>query len=278
MRKDQALLSIGMAAALLSACTYQKVLYDPWAQYRDMADKTNPERSRGAQAAHAFEDGWGILLECFEGDRRAERASRLVKRLRDEARLSDVWIKEMPDKVLVFRGHFSDQTSPEAKTALQETRTAQLDGVRPYESAGFVSLAATARQATGNLDLRQFVGQGLYSLQVAAFDEIYDKDFRKSAESYAAELRAKGDEAYFYHGANLSIVTVGLFSDDDFEEVDVQQQSPTGISKYKQKVYGPKMLKLQEKYPHNIYDGYTIKEKNPDGTSVEQSSFLVPIQ
>jgi hypothetical protein len=58
----------------------------------------------------------------------------------------------------------------------------------------------------------------LYTLDVAIWDDFesgkisYDQ-IRRSAENYAAQLRARGYEAYFYHDdANTrSIVTVGLF-------------------------------------------------------------------
>ena len=63
----------------------------------------------------------------------------------------------------------------------------------------------------------------LYTLQIAVYGRPDNTDatkedlaqFRKSAEEAVVQLRREGEQAYYYHGPNRSMVTVGIFSEDD---------------------------------------------------------------
>lgn len=262
----------------LPSCT-TRVVHDSWDRYRAIADK-------GAKAAAAEQnplggpsnpnEGWAILLEAFEGDKQEAQAARLVKRLRQDLSIPDVWIRQDGKKTCVMRGQYIDASDELARSDLRQTRMLVLDGARPYEAVELVPLGESARGGTSAMDLRQYAGKGLYTLQVAAFDEAYGKDFRKAAERYAAELRAKGDQAFYYHGHFLSLVTVGIFTDDDFKEIEVVQPTSKGVSRFKQRTYGPRIEYLQKTYPANLFNGYTVVETGPDGSKRDQPSFMVP--
>ncbi len=260
----------------LTACE-TRVVSDSWDRYRALADKSRATpATQSPYGPASFTEGWAILLETFDGSKQDTRAAQLVKRLRHDLSLPDVWIRQIDNKTSVMRGHYFDASDEAARSDLRQTRMLVLDGTRPYESVELVPLSESARGGTGSMDLRQFAGKGLYTLQVAAFDEAYGKDFRKAAERYAAELRAKGDQAFFYHGNFLSLVTVGIFNDADFTEVEVVQPTSRGLSKFKQRVYGPRIEYLQKTYPVNLFNGYTVVETSPDGSKREQPSFMVP--
>jgi hypothetical protein len=64
---------------------------------------------------------------------------------------------------------------------------------------------------------------GVYTLQVAAYfnDGVMQQRKRAAAEK-AAQLRAKGYEAYYYHGQSRSLVTVGTFGEDALVDKDGQ--------------------------------------------------------
>ncbi|MCI0364305.1 MAG: hypothetical protein L0219_10510 [Phycisphaerales bacterium] len=112
----------------------------------------------------------------------------------------------------------------------------------------------------------------LYTLDVAIWDDFdsgkisYDQ-IRRSAESYAAQLRAKGFEAYFYHDdANTrSIVTVGLF--------DRRAIHPTSG------LYSQEVVDLISQFPARLANGepvYEFKDKyRPKDGTKPQTPVLV---
>jgi hypothetical protein len=91
----------------------------------------------------------------------------------------------------------------------------------------------------------------------------------------AARLRADGDQAYFYHGPNRSLVTVGLFTEQDFGVE--QQPAPDGGVLFIP-TYGQRVRELQKKFSYNLGNGRTIIEKSGDKKLGEQPSFLVRVR
>ena len=81
-------IALGCALSVLAGCMEERVVYDHWENFRKQMGgartevhggiSSPPPRSVGEEV-HA-DDGWAIVLETFEGDRREERASRLAKR------------------------------------------------------------------------------------------------------------------------------------------------------------------------------------------------------
>ena len=128
---------------------------------------------------------------------------------------------------------------------------------------------------TDVLDVRQYKDRWPYTLQVAVFEESTDQATRTAAEKHAAELRQQDHPAFYYHGPKRSMVTVGLFSDDD--RVEMATTLPNG-QHVVQFVYGPRIKVLQETFPHNLVNGRLHMETQEDGTDSPQSSALVIIK
>jgi len=125
--------------------------------------------------------------------------------------------------------------------------------------------ATAGRNHDDPLNLRRY--PGMYSLQIAVYDKDYGPNFRDAAEQAARTLRKQGQEAYYYHGPNRSMVTLGLFDyDTAFDSVPGRQDT-----------YSQRVRALQEKYPHNLLNGRTIIEKSPGKPDSIQPSFLVRV-
>ena len=72
-------------------------------------------------------------------------------------------------------------------------------------------------------------------------------EFRKHAELAVTTLRREGEQAFYYHGPTGSMVTVGLFGQDDFDPQAAGVESP--------------MLKqVRKRYPYNLLNGQGMKE------------------
>ena len=124
------------------------------------------------------------------------------------------------------------------------------------------------------LDLYQFAGDDLMTLQIGYYDEQYGEDFREAAELAAKELREQGDQAFYYHGPNRSLLTVGLFGQEDL----VQHTTPGQDGRiFVQTQYSQRVVELQKKYPHNLGNGLTLLQKQGGKDIGAQLSSLVRV-
>ena len=253
-----------------AGCTYTRVVRDGWAPMRAMANKpTKSKEGRARSAPPTRQANWAILIAGFEGDDRNKQARRLIRDLETQAHLPDLWMEDGPNQAQVYRGRYESPDASTAPSDLRQTRMVRLDGELAFSSARLVPLGAFSPHSPGtfghtdDLDLHRYMG--MYSLQIGYYDEQGGKDFRNATEQAAKTLRKDGEEAYYYHGPNRSMVTIGLFTDADFAQEGVQR------------VYGPRMKSLQEKYPYNLGNGRTVIEKVNGNVIGEQPSFLVRV-
>lgn len=266
-------LALVVTALGLAGCYEYRVKYDGWETFRsqiggDKAGEVNKQNSPGAAPADT-QKGWAILVETFEGGNRFRRASDLIRRLTNRYAVTELWLQDDAGKTKVYRGRYDTLTDLDAQKTLMQMRALDDDGTKPYENVELVSLGgAETNRPTGSADLRAHSGQGFYTLQIGFYDEEYGPDFRDAAEQAAAALRMENHRAFYYHGPNRSMVTIDLFTDADFD-----QDGPV-------RVYGVRMLSLQEKFPNNLANGRTIVEKVGDGKKTEkraQESFIVKV-
>lgn len=263
MKRLWTTLGLIVSAATLG-CTYERVVVDHWAPLQNISD-SSPAGSPARGASKIEHAGWSILLERFEGKKHRDRADRYARRLAESHHIPDVWVFEREDKSHVMRGRYVEPTIDAAVRDLRQTRLLQIDGERVFRGADLISLiSGGGGEASGPLDLRQHVGS--YTLQIGFYDSDFGPDFRKAAEKAAKALRDDGDEAFFYHGPNRSLVTVGIFTDDDFIFVGGVQD------------YGPRILEIQKKYPYNLGNGVTLIEKRNGVVLGEQPSAVVKVE
>ena len=72
--------------------------------------------------------------------------------------------------------------------------------------------------------------------------------FRGQAERTARALRSQGVEAFYYHGPNMSMVTVGVLGEDDH---DGSTQPP---------VESARLRRLRRDHPHNLLNDEILME------------------
>lgn len=269
---------LALCCVLPCACQREvRVVKDGWGPLREMSD--NPSDRRGPGKNHhgprdlstiVRPGDWSILLNRFEGDDHARRAADLARRLREQMRISDAWVADRGDGSLVYLGLYPSGSDPIARHELEQARRLVLDGVRPFQAVQLVQLDTPAPGTPGGTDtpqspydLQRF--RGSMTLQIGYYDSDFGKDYQQAAERAAATLRAEGAEAYFFHGPNRSMVTVGLFSDADFVQ--------SGAAR----AYGPKIKELQARYPYNLANGVTLRTRGMDGSITEQPSFIVRV-
>lgn len=135
---------------------------------------------------------------------------------------------------------------------------------------------ATAKQRVGS--------HAIYTLQVARYglldntrpkpDEL--ASFRQAAEEAVLQLRAAGDEAYFYHGPAGSTVTIGLFEDADYVTTT---KGPDGNTTQLPRPYeSARLIAARAKFPHNLVNGQTLEVRTKGSKEpIIQPSFVVGV-
>lgn len=251
-----------IAALLPAGCLESRVVYDGWGTFAEQFGDPPPppDNDDGGTSLlsgkQAELSGFAIKLQSFDGADRYRRANEMMRRLARQG-IGGLWLRETGEGVTVYRGRFETRTDLDAQRQLLDTRDIELEGLKPYESVELVALSGGDEvQERDPAELRAYAGY--YTLQIGYYDQEYGPDFRKAAETAVRELRSQGEQAYFYHGRYRSMVTVGLFTDEDFDRAGAVH------------VYGPRILELQRKYPYNLGNGRTIVETFREGKKVEQ--------
>ena len=241
-----------------------RVTRDDWAGLRGQGDQAKAEKTNGKKATLLSQSDFAIHVAEFDGKKARKQADALHDQLTNEMKIPDVWVWEDAKRAVVYRGRYPSPSIDKAERDLRQTRMLQIEGKRPFESVELMPVGASLSSASTDMDLRKHMG--MHTLQIGAYDETFGPDFRAAAERAVIELRKQGNEAYFYHGPNRSLLTIGLFSADDRDDVN-------GVEGY-----GARARALQQKFPYNLINGLTIKERVNGKDLGEQPSFLVEVK
>lgn len=160
------------------------------------------------------------------------------------------------DRTVLLLGSFEGLEDPSAQRALEEVKGLEVGGRRPYRGSFLVRPRIDPRGSNASLSLVEAVersgGRAAYTLQVELWDAEDVGERMAAAEARAAELRARGEEAYFHHGPRFSVVTVELFGTGDWDET-VGRGSP-------------RLRAAQERFPYMLLNGqrYRFRGANSD--------------
>ena len=223
--------------------------------------------------------GWSILLESFPGrDQLALARQRLPVVVRLFNR-SDIHIRAVNHGYAIAMGAYDNPNSASAERDLDVVRRLRVGDMRPYAGAWMIpprsAVVAGDRPEMNLAYARRTWPQARYSLQVEVWEAPSGSStnerarFRKTAEERAFEIRQTGDPAFYFHGPNRSMVTVGLFSADDYDD----RGGPTAVR-------SPVLRDLMERYPLNLMNGMELLETNrQSGRAVErrQRSMLIHV-
>lgn len=235
---------------------------------------TNPwDGFEGNASAHASaeESSWTIAL-AVASPTDAAGAQQALARAREHG-LAGARLESRRNGWVVAYGRYDAPDSPAARRDLAMVKGLVAGEVRPY--AGALMLPPERKAESGTLpelDLRNarrlFGTQAKYTLQINAYARADGSkpsaselaEFRRLAEQSAQELRRQGERAFYYHGPNMSLVTVGLFTDADLGGTDFDELGRS--------VPRPESMALQEarrKFPHMLLNGRGLRVRSPGG-------------
>lgn len=173
-------------------------------------------------------------------------------------------------------------------------------GERPFRACQFVQLSAPDPESPPEWNLANAPQDKVWTLLIAAYKDHPDR--KKAAVESVRDARARGEEAYYYHGDTVSNVFVGAWPEDAVleEKVDAKEgvgaQDPLLVLPPGMKVPGKVRRKGQavravgqqlvpvdeglkqkiEQYPHMGVNGSTLVYKQ-NGRIRVQGPVIAPI-
>ena len=205
-------------------------------------------------------NGWAILLERFPGtDQLAVARSRLPYVQRTINR-TDLAIRAVESGYAIVLGSYGDPGEAEATQDLNFVRSLRTpDGRRPYAGAWIVPprnvTEAGSRPEFNLAYAKRRWPSAAYTLQIEVYwppEGTRTRDlakFQRAAEERAFELRQQGELAFYFHGRTRSMVTVGLFTEADYDE-------DGGLAAIKSQ----ELRALKERHPYNLVNGRELWE------------------
>ncbi|MCX5677235.1 MAG: hypothetical protein NTX87_19795, partial [Planctomycetota bacterium] len=178
-----------------------------------------------------------ILLQEYKGQSPAAEARRVGKELTDKG-LPDVFVVEGADKASLCVGHYQTMGDKAAKEMLKTVRTIR-DTTGQYPFAGVTLVPMPEPTPPNPWPLEK--ANGVFTLHIASWEA---PGRMPKATAYASQLRTQGYEAYVYHGPRLSMVTLGAFGPEIFDNPAL-----VGKAGAKPKIISPKLLSLIDKFP-----------------------------
>jgi hypothetical protein len=239
--------TLGVLVALLGACR---------------ADAPPPanlaEQGRGIFGSGVGEvdtdPRWSIVLVTIAGDTRVADAQAALDWARSRGGLREAELSDRGKAIAVVCGRYESIDSPKARRDLERIRAIEVDGTRPFSRAGFLPPSTVALRGHSEYDLgtakARYGEWALYTLQVGVYSRE-DRaptagelaEIRRTAEEAAHRLRSEGELAFYWHGPNRSMVTVGIFGSEDFD--------PHGRPGYESAV----LREARERHPYNLLNG-----------------------
>lgn len=244
----------------------------------------SPDAPTGAATTPGQRD-WTIALALFPQGESAAARQALARAHADG--FAQAYLLPRRNALVVALGRYDSPDAAQAKRDLAAAKAKQVGDARPW--AGAMMIPPEQQITHGSLpelDLRNarrlFGKDAKYTLQINAYARSDTQapsaselaEFRTLAEQAAQELRRQGDRAFYYHGPNMSLVTVGVFSDNDLagnEFDELGRSTPR-----------PESMMLQDarrKHPHKLLNGKGLKVRSPgavEGTLTRSELVQIP--
>lgn len=229
------------------------------------------------RAASAPAGRWSLVLATVGGDSHPVQAAGLRNRIAGEfPELRGAFVRPQGRGSTIWFGRFETPTDPAAIRAKEMVRGLERGG-QPAFPRTFMSLLPDD-SPIGERDIRQLRVlypriDPLYSLEVAMWwtgglDEISWEEVQRSAESFVAELRRAGHDAWYYHDPvkEMSAVTIGVFDKRAYDG--------------RSTLYSPEVDALMRQFPVRRMNGEEIMIEMTPGdarTRVPQACRLVVV-
>jgi hypothetical protein len=241
----------------------------------------------GPKGSGASAGGWSIAIASIP-ESEPDLARMSLDKVQREGGLPDAYLEKRGKMSVVSYGRYESPDATQAQSDLERVRSIEINGSRPFATA---ILAPPPYEALPGAipehdlaTLKKRVGKrAAYTLQIAVYGRTDGKaptpaereQFRENAERAAVQLRREGDEAFYYHGAMRSSVTIGVFSNEDYVFTETDDKGNTRTIKPRESFA---LMELRRKHPYNLVNGAGIRVRTKGQKQATlQSSLVVPV-
>lgn len=165
----------------------------------------------------------------------------------------DVSVRARESGSAVVLGSYRAPDDRAAQRDLAMVKSLEVNGQRPFAGAYLLPPPPPPHEMGGRpewnlVSVRDSPAgrTALYSLHIGVFE---GRNRQRQAEEEVARLRRLGEQAFYFHGADRSAVTIGLFGEDAYGTRGVSQD----------------VRALQMKFPHMTRNG-SERLMTPQGT------------
>jgi len=201
---------------------------------------------------------WSIVLVTLP---KPELAPQVLSTVQSTHGLIGAYISERMGKAVILYGRYEGPDDRRALIDLDRVREIQSGTSRPFAAAFLAPPSASALAGSNSeYDLRtvksRFGPAAFYTLQMGVYGDPNNgtpnasdiREFRQAAERAVLELRGQGEQAFYYHAPLRSMVTIGVFGEQDFDG----STTPA--------IESMRLRELRKRFPHNYLNGQGIRE------------------
>ncbi len=179
--------------------------------------------------------------------------------------LAEAFVRTKSNGSVVLVGRFESPKDPGAKPMLRDVQSIVDSTGRPFARALLTRWTSSRDAKPGPLDLRQArqtdpSARRLYSMEVAVWSdfgsgEVSIDEIRKKAEAFTKQLRAQGQQAFYFHDDDkgMSIVTIGVFGEDAY--------NPQSM------LYSDAVEAVRKKFPNLLVNGEELRRLTRPGST-----------
>jgi hypothetical protein len=255
---------------------------------RDVVDFVPPtlkgKRLAGKGEPREINTDWSIVIQLFRGRSANEFATKGLYKVQQEAGLTDAFVEARGGALAILYGRYPNPEDARAKADLDRIKNMVIGDGKPFEGAALAPPEASASEGSlAEYDLSRaretFGKDAAYTLQVGVYRRMDGEDvtpsdlaeFRAAAEAAVTQLRAAGQEAFYYHGIRSSTVTVGIFVSS---EIVTSVRGQNGeMQKLPRPHYSDRIEEAMNANPYNLVNGEVVKMRGGRG----QESGLIEI-
>lgn len=167
---------------------------------------------------------WTIYCATLAGDDHIAMAKALRKSLVERTGMRDWNVVTESGQSRLYYGFYRAIDDPDAKRDRRKIDE-MVDGAgeRPFKACHFVQLNAPDPESPPEWNLVNAPPDKVWTLIIAAYKDHPDR--KRAAVESVRDARARGEEAYYYHGESISNVCIGAWPDEAVleERVDAKE-------------------------------------------------------
>lgn len=210
---------------------------------------------------------WRVALAVFSGADAVARANAALPIIQQQGNMPEAFVEPRKSGAIIAVGAYDQPDSRQAQRELERIRTMTINGQLAYPRAFLAPPQGGVSGAIPEWNLasarEQYGSSAKYTLQVAVYESDRRAEAMRLAEQAASTYRRDGELAFYYHGPNRSMVTIGVFRDDDFNPESGRMSRD--------------LQELMARHPAHLVNGMGVRETLGDGTTRMQPPQLVRI-